>query len=57
LPEPLLSFNGLSEALATELRAVDGAVVRDRAEKDAGRVLANSIEAPRVELTYHSSDE
>lgn len=34
---------------------MEAAYTRYRAEKDAGRVLANSIEALRVELTYHSN--
>ncbi len=34
---------------------MDAAYARYREEKDAGRVLANSVEALRVELTYHSN--
>lgn len=54
-PEPLRSFRGLADALAPQLRAVDAAHARYRGERDAGRVLANSVEAVRVELTYHSN--
>lgn len=55
LPEPLRSFRGLAEAVGAELRAVEAARARYRKENDAGRVLANSVEALRVELTYHSN--
>jgi Fic family protein len=55
LPEPFQSFHGLAEAVAPELRAVEAAFARYREEKDAGRVLPNSVEALRVELTYHSN--
>jgi len=55
LPEPLQSFRGLAEAAAPELRAVEAAQARYREEMAAGRVLANSVEALRVELTYHSN--
>jgi Fic family protein len=34
---------------------VEAAHAKYRQEKDAGRVLANSVEALRVELTYHSN--
>src|SRR3954462_12553428 len=55
LPEPLQSFRGLAEAGAPELQAGEAAYARYREEKDAGRILANSVEALRVELTYHSN--
>jgi Fic family protein len=55
LPEPLQSFRGLAEAVAPELLAVEAVHARYRVEKDAGRVLPNSVEALRVELTYHSN--
>ncbi len=55
LPEPIQSFRGLTDAVAPELRAVEAAFARYREEKDAGRVLPNSVEALRVELTYHSN--
>lgn len=55
LPEPLRSFRGLADAVADELRAVETAFARYRRERDAGRILANSVEALRVELTYHSN--
>jgi Fic family protein len=55
LPEPLQSFRGLADAVAPELRAVEAAHARYREEKAAGRVLPNSVEALRVELTYHSN--
>lgn len=55
LPEPLQSFRGMADTLAPELSAVEAAHARYREEKAAGRVLANSVEALRVELTYHSN--
>jgi Fic family protein len=55
LPEPLQAFAGLAGALAPELREVEAAYAAFRKEWDAGRVLANSVEALRVELTYHSN--
>lgn len=55
LPEPIRSFRGLADAVAPELRAVGEAFAEYRREKDAGRVLPNSVEAMRVELTYHSN--
>jgi Fic family protein len=55
LPEPLRAFAGLAGALAPELREVEAAHAAYRQEWDAGRVLANSVEALRVELTYHSN--
>jgi Fic family protein len=54
-PEPLRSFRDLAGALAPELRAVEAAYARYLREQAAGRVLANSVEALRVELTYHSN--
>jgi Fic family protein len=54
-PEPLRAFAGLAAALAPDLREVEAAYVAYRKEWDAGRVLANSVEALRVELTYHSN--
>lgn len=41
--------------MATELRAVAEAHARYRRAEDAGLVAANSVEALRVELTYHSN--
>jgi Fic family protein len=54
-PEPLRVFRGLVDAVAAELRDVEAAFTGYRRERDAGRILANSIEALRVELTYHSN--
>jgi Fic family protein len=57
LPEPLQAFGGLVEDEAVEpaLRDVEAAHAEYRERKDAGRILANSVEAIRVELTYHSN--
>ena len=54
-PEPLQAFRGLAEAVAPGLRDVEAAYAKYREERDAGRILANSVEALRVELTYHSN--
>lgn len=55
LPEPLQAFSGLGEAVVPALRDVEAAYVKYREQKDAGRILENSVEALRVELTYHSN--
>lgn len=54
-PEPLQTFRDLADAVAPALRDVEAARAKYREEKDAGRVLPNSVEALRVELTYHSN--
>jgi len=54
-PEPLQTFRDLADAVAPALRAVEAAHAKYRQEKDAGRVLPNSVEALRVELTYNSN--
>lgn len=53
LPEPLRGFGTIS--LGPELSRLDEAVARYKAERDAGRVLANTMEAVRTELTYNSN--
>jgi len=55
IPEPLRSFRDVAEAVTTELRDVEEMHSKYLVENDAGRVLANSVEALRVELTYHSN--
>ena len=55
LPEPLQAFSGLAEAVAPALRNLEAIYARYLELKDAGRILANSVEALRVELTYHSN--
>ena len=56
-PEPLRSFGGIAgaEAVAPALLDVEAAHDRYRGHRDAGRILANSVEALRIELTYHSN--
>src|SRR3954469_1936569 len=54
-PEPLQAFRGVAEAMSPALRRVEESLARYREERDAGRILANSVEALRVELTYHSN--
>ena len=55
LAEPLQSFQDLAKVLAPGLQAVAAAQAEYLAEKGAGHILANSVEALRVELTYHSN--
>lgn len=57
VPEPVQTFDGIVSAsvVAVALGPLDAAQARYRALNDAGRVLANSFEAMRVELTYHSN--
>lgn len=55
VPEPLLRFDQCESALRRMLHRLDAARDRFRALNDAGRVLANSFEALRVEMTYHSN--
>jgi Fic family protein len=55
LPEPLQAFSGLAESVVSALRNVEAIYVKYREQRDAGRILANSVEAIRVELTYHSN--
>jgi Fic family protein len=55
VPEPLQSFRSVAEAVAPELLAVEAAHARYRKERDAARILANSIETMRLELAYHSN--
>jgi len=55
VPEPLQAFGDLTNALAHAVRDVEAAYSLYRERKDTGRILANSVEALRVELTYHSN--
>jgi Fic family protein len=55
LPEPLLAFEGASASLIEVLARVDALQARYQAERTAGRILPNVVEAVRVELTYHSN--
>lgn len=54
-PEPLQTFRDITDAVAPALRAVEAAQAKYRDEKAAGRILPNSVEALRVELTYNSN--
>lgn len=54
-PEPLQRFDDCAKALAAQLQRLDEIAARYHALRDAHRVLDNSIEAMRVELTYHSN--
>lgn len=53
--EPLQAFDQLAQPLDPLLRALDERLARFRQLRAAGRILPNSIEALRVELTYHSN--
>ena len=55
LPEPLQSFAGLAGPLASTLSRVDAMAGRYRAQRAAGRLLTNTVQAVRIELTYHSN--
>lgn len=55
LPEPLRAFDGLAGPIASALERVDKLHARYRDLENAGRILQNSVEALRVELTYHSN--
>jgi len=54
-PEPLRTFDSLEKAVESTLRHVDELHKRYEQHRDAGRILPNSVEAMRVELTYHSN--
>jgi len=55
LPEPLLAFDLPTGPTIELANRVDSLVNRYRQHRDAGRILPNSVEAIRVELTYHSN--
>ncbi len=54
-PEPLRSFEAVLAAVDDALRTADAAFAQYRSLAAAGRILPNSVEAMRVELTYHSN--
>lgn len=55
LPEPLLAFDSVARELSAELDRLDVIVAGYRDNVAAGRIPANSIDAMRLELTYHSN--
>lgn len=55
VPDPVQAFDGVARLVGPSLERLDAAQARYRSLNDAGRVLANSVEALRVELTYHSN--
>lgn len=55
IPEPLLAFGDAAPEVRDAIARVDAAKARYQATLDRGGVLPNSIEALRVELTYHSN--
>jgi Fic family protein len=54
IPEPLQSFT-TTASIAARLAELDVLVTHYRSELAAGRVLPNTIDALRVEMTYHSN--
>jgi len=55
LPEPLQTFDGLRQSVSPALHSLQAAYIHYRSHKDAGRILPNSVEALRIEFTYHSN--
>jgi Fic family protein len=55
LPKPLLAFDGVLADLAPLLARADELVAEYRSQRAAGRILPNTVESLRVELTYHSN--
>ncbi|HRK31138.1 MAG TPA: Fic family protein [Tepidisphaeraceae bacterium] len=55
LPEPLRSFDSTAAALAAELAGAEKLAAEVRDLRLSGRLLANTLESIRVELTYHSN--
>lgn len=55
LPEPLQDFASAKGDLTPQLRRVDELRTRYQTARDTGRILPNTLEAVRVELTYHSN--
>ncbi len=55
LPEPLLRFDPPSAILFEALAVAGPLFARHRDARDAHRILPNTLEAMRVELTYHSN--
>ena len=55
LPEPLQSFHAIEASFAGLLQSVDTRVGYFRAARLEGRVLPNTYEALRLELTYNSN--
>jgi Fic family protein len=55
IPEPLLAFDERAAGVQAALASLDAAHGRYLVQKEYGGILANSVEALRVELTYHSN--
>lgn len=55
IPEPPLAFGDAAPEVRDPLARIDAAKARYQATLERGGVLPNSIEAMRVELTYHSN--
>ncbi|MBL8964542.1 MAG: hypothetical protein KF787_01345 [Phycisphaeraceae bacterium] len=55
LPEPLQAFDGLAGAVAPAIQRVDALFAEYQEQRAAGKILPNSVEALRIELTYHSN--
>lgn len=55
IPEPLQSFHGAAPPLATRLLDIDRQAALLREHRATGRLLPNTVESLRIELTYHSN--
>jgi Fic family protein len=55
LPEPLPAFDSVVREWSSELDRLDVIIAAYRERVAAGRIPANSIDAMRLELTYHSN--
>ncbi|MDP9172387.1 MAG: Fic family protein [Planctomycetota bacterium] len=55
LPEPLQSFSTLAVPLGALLNDADACAARFRQSRTSGKILPNTLEALRIELTYHSN--
>lgn len=53
--ESLPVFEPISAPLSGFLPRIDALLARYAEDRDRGRVLSNTVEAMRVELTYHSN--
>lgn len=55
MPDPLIDFSQAARPLGQRLQALDHVRQRFDLELQTGKVARNSLEAMRVELTYHSN--
>lgn len=55
IPEPLLAFDDKAPVVQAALASLDDAHSRYQTQAARGAILPNSVDALRVELTYHSN--